>query len=253
MIPRTRRIPIALALAVICFGAACGSETERRDWPVPGADDAAGADPATRRATPSSPDDPGPEALPASALGRGKLLVATRRMRGDFFARTVVLLLDYSPTGALGVVVNRPTTVGLTDLLPALDSVPDPLDRVHLGGPVDPGRMVFLIRAAVAPHDGRRIFADVHATGSALALRQAIERDESPARFHAYVGYAGWGPGQLDAEVARGDWYVAPAAAELIFDPATDDLWDRLVLDFEGVPIRWSIPRHRIGRITDLL
>jgi putative transcriptional regulator len=151
-------------------------------------------------------------------------------------------LLDYSPTGAFGVIVNRPTGVGLSDLLPALESVPGRLDRVHLGGPVEPGRMVFLMRSASAPLDSRHVFADIHATSSASELRGAIERDESPERFRAYVGYAGWSPGQLDDEVARGDWHVVPAEPGQVFDPAMGDLWDRLVQDHEGLPIQWRSP-----------
>ena len=98
MKPRPRRSLVPLALAMLWFAAACRKGTARHEWPAPGAAASARTDPAEPPSTPWSPDDPSPDVLPGSALGRGKLLVATRRMPGDFFARTVVLLLDYSPT-----------------------------------------------------------------------------------------------------------------------------------------------------------
>lgn len=238
-------------LALACLAAGCGDETQQARWPERRDDDGAVGH-ATHPPLSARPEASA-DALPASALARGRFLIADRRQQSDFFARTVVLLLDYSPTGALGVIVNRPTGVGLSDLLPALDAIPGRLDRVHLGGPVEPGRMVFLIRAASAPRDSRHVFADVHATGSADALRGAIERDESPERFRAYVGYAGWSPGQLDDEVARGDWHVVPAEAGQVFDPSLGDLWDRLVVDQEGLPIHGPIPRVVRAPIWDAL
>ncbi len=232
---------LAFVLTAACLAAGCGDETVRRDWPERREGDGALGRAIDRGTTPTSPREVPADALPASALVRGRFLIAARRLQSDFFARSVVLLLDYSsPTGAFGVIVNRPTGLGLTDLLPALDSVPERLDRVNLGGPVDPGRMVFLIRSASPPRDSWPVFADVHATSGAGVLRSAIERNEPPARFRAFVGYAGWSPGQLDEEVARGDWYVVPADPEQVFDPRMEDLWDRLVEEHEGVRVDWS-------------
>ena len=149
----------------------------------------------------------------------------------------MVLLLDYSHAGALGLIVNRPTAMSLHELLPALDEITDRQDRVFLGGPVETQMMVFLIRSESIPPDSQRVIGDIHATGSADALRKMIEQDAPESRFHAYVGYAGWGPGQLDAEIARGDWYVAPADPDQVFDPSLGDLWERLVFEHEGMPV----------------
>jgi putative transcriptional regulator len=179
-----------------------------------------------------------PAEVASATLATGRFLIASRRLTGSVFSRTVVLLLDHRDDGTLGVIVNRPTGTSLTRLLPELARLGRGSDTVYLGGPVDPEVMVFLIRAGSAPPDSRLVLGDVHATGSVEALRQVIDQHAPTNRFHAYVGYAGWGPGQLDAEVVRGDWFVAEASPELIFDPKITGLWDRLIRELEGVQVR---------------
>lgn len=251
-----RALVIVLALAGFA-GAGCGDETTRAHWPdaQESADPAAAPDPATRlhpaAAPPLNRPDPGAPSLPGAALAAGRFLIAARQLDGPFFARSVVLLLDYSPTGALGLVINRPTSIGLQDLLPALTEISDRDDRVFMGGPVEPQLMVFLIRSPSRPAASQPVIGDIHATGSAEALRAVIEQDAPASRFHAYVGYAGWAPGQLDAEVQRGDWYVTPADPDTVFDPAMADLWDRLVFEQEGTQVNAPPPSRTSAAPAD--
>ena len=170
--------------------------------------------------------------------GKAQLLIATRQVRGPFFAQSVVLLIQHTAGGALGLILNRPIPALITDLLPELRRLTQRQDRVHVGGPVDPELMIFLIHAKESPPEATTVLDDVYATASADALREVIKNDTPANRFRAYVGYAGWGPGQLDAEIARGDWYLAPAAAGAIFDSSPDDLWQRLVIEHEGIQVR---------------
>lgn len=236
--------PVARALISLCLSAvlalattSCGDDTQRIEWPAHAApnSDAEALHPAAAR--PPAPLDDRRRRPGESALRAGRFLVATRQIDGPVFGRSVVLLLDYSHTGALGLIVNRPTAMSLHELLPALDEITDRQDRVFLGGPVETQMMVFLIRSESIPPDSQRVIGDIHATGSADALRKMIEQGAPESRFHAYVGYAGWGPGQLDAEIARGDWYVAPADPDQVFDPSLGDLWERLVFEHEGMPV----------------
>jgi putative transcriptional regulator len=207
---------------------------------------------------PPEPRAPDPRRSWREDLAPGRFLVATRKLHGPFFTQSVVLLLEYSKSGAVGLLLNRPTDVPLVELLPELEKLAERKDRVFVGGPVDPKLMVFLIRAAEPPPEAERVVDDVFATGSAEALRQVVREGAPPSRFHAYVGYAGWAPGQLDWEVERGDWYVSPAEADLIFDDALPDLWRRLVQQHEGVHVRrqtspgsarraWAGPSYRRG------
>ena len=83
-----------------------------------------------------------------------------------------------------------------------------------------------------------RLFGDVHASGSTDTLRQVLERDGHAGDVQAYLGYAGWAPGQLDAEIARGDWIVAPADAESVFGTLPGDVWPNLMRRNAGRRVR---------------
>jgi len=166
-----------------------------------------------------------------SRLTRGKFLVANRSLQDPTFFETVVLLVDYDDKGALGVVLNRPTQVLLTAALPEVKELRKRKDPIFLGGPVARDRMVLLLRAASAPPQSVLVFDTVYATGSLTALRRSIGRGDA---VRAYAGYTGWGPGQLDAEVARGDWLIGPADGKAIFDDPPNALWSRFVEQFAG-------------------
>lgn len=170
-------------------------------------------------------------AIPHPRLARGKFLVANKSLQDPTFTETVILLVDYDDHGALGVVVNRPTEVPLTAALPEVEELRKRKDIIFLGGPVARDRMVILLRASAAPPQSVQVFDTVYATGSLKALRSSIGHGES---VRAYAGYAGWGPGQLDAEVARGDWLIGPADSKAIFDDPPTDVWQRFVERFSG-------------------
>lgn len=166
---------------------------------------------------------------------RGMFLLATPRLGDPRFAQTVVLLLEYDGTGALGLVVNRPTQLSLDDAL----VTPPPESAGHFvfsGGPVEHRRLIALLRSPEEVGDAQHVFGDVYASGSMETLRLMLARDDNGADVHAYLGYAGWSPGQLDAEIARGDWIVTPADAASIFDTPPGDVWRNLMRRNAG---RW--------------
>ncbi len=173
----------------------------------------------------------------------GRFLVATRTMSGPIFGRTVILLLEYSQRGAMGLVVNRPSDALLGEVLPEFVQYVGRRDRIHFGGPVEGSRMIFLVRADEPPSRRPPIVEDVYSVGSPLRLKGLLRDGIPTQRFRVYAGYSGWGGGQLDAELARGDWYVASAGAEAIFGTPSDDLWEQLVADFEGTQVRQDQPR----------
>ncbi len=172
------------------------------------------------------------------SLGSGKLLVATPKLNGPWFAQSVVLLLDYDQTGALGLIINQLTSLPVKQIIPGAPGIEARSDRIYLGGPVSPSSVVFLIRSESEPPSSRLLVDGIHVSTSPRALEHVIENETPASRFHAFVGYAGWGPGQLDAELARGDWWVAPAKSELIFDESPDKLWKKLFLHYGGVQVR---------------
>ena len=166
---------------------------------------------------------------------RGMFLVAGPRLPDPRFARTVVLLLEYDESGALGLVINRPTQLSLRDAL--VTPPPGSGDHfVYSGGPVEHRRLIALLRSPDAVGDAQRVFGDVYASPSFDTLRRMLERDGHAAHVRTYLGYAGWSPGQLDAEIARGDWIVTPADAESIFDAPPGEVWEDLMRRNAG---RW--------------
>lgn len=155
----------------------------------------------------------------------GKLLVATEDLRGEFFVRTVVLLLRYDDTGAVGLVVNRPTRASPAELLPEDEAPADYRGTLYWGGPVEMAT-VRALQLTDEPPDGAVPIVDtVHQVPVDVAL-SVSGGDSATLRF--FVGYAGWAPGQLDRELALGSWHVVPATEELVFTDDPEMIWERL-------------------------
>lgn len=178
-----------------------------------------------------------PDARPPShSLARGMFLIASRGLTDPNFSESVVLLLEYDDQGALGLIVNRPTKVHLTKLLPDVDELKERSDIVYVGGPVSKNRIVLLMRSDQHPREAGRVFADTYVSSSMETLKHAVALSREGGTFHAYLGYAGWGPGQLDNEVARGDWHISPADESIVFDRASEEIWPELIEENAG---RW--------------
>ena len=158
----------------------------------------------------------------------GKLLIATKRVKGSIFEDSVILLIDYSNNGATGVIINRPTDIPLHILFPDLKSVRDLSDKVYIGGPVEPGRVIMLIKTSSPPEGSLRLVEDVFVSSNIRTLEKMSSNRAPDERLRLYSGYAGWGPGQLDTEILRGSWSIADATAELIFDTPANKIRDKL-------------------------
>jgi putative transcriptional regulator len=167
-----------------------------------------------------------PAAVAADLLpARGTLLVATDVVQGQLFANTVVLLLHSDETGAFGLVVNRPTDVQPREVLGEDDAIADYRGTLFWGGPVQMDSLRALLLTDSPPGEAEQISESVYL----VSYEDAIEAGPADtSRLRLFIGYAGWAPGQLENELARGSWRVLPASSELIFaeDPRT--LWNRL-------------------------
>jgi putative transcriptional regulator len=155
---------------------------------------------------------------------RGRLLVATPDLEDANFFRTVVLLLEHSPDGALGVVLNRPADTPVADPLPAWAGlVPEPA-VCFVGGPVQPDGAIGLARAhGDAPPAGYAPLFDDLGTVDLEQDPDAIAPRID--RVRVFVGHSGWGPGQLEREVDAGGWFVVPLEASDPWTDTPDRLW----------------------------
>ncbi len=148
------------------------------------------------------------------------------------FARSVVLILEHDDEGAVGVVLNRPTQISPSDELPDWLPLLATPDVVFLGGPVDPDAAVGLSAAR----------ADDEVSGVQLVDLTAGPGDlTGPIRV--FAGYAGWGPQQLEMELAQGGWLIAGAEREDVFTDDPNDLWRRVISRQPGrVPMYANFP-----------
>ena len=167
-------------------------------------------------------------AQPEETLAQGKFLVAANNLRDSNFSETVIYLVSYSTHGAMGVVVNRPTDVHLARALPHLADQPHAQDVIYAGGPVGRSHMIVLIRSnTLSLEDTVAVTEEISASSGLEHL--ALLAKEAAAQFRVHAGYAGWSPGQLDNEVARGDWYILPGDAETLFSTDPASLWPALI------------------------
>ena len=153
----------------------------------------------------------------------GKLLVASPRLSDGTFDRSVVLLIDHSAGGAVGVVINRPSTTLVEDALPQWgDRAAEP-PVVFIGGPVSPTAAICLGGWETTPSEGWRPLFDGLGTLDLERSRHDIVADVDWLRV--FAGYAGWGAGQLEDEIASGAWFVVPVAPTDVLSPDPEQLW----------------------------
>jgi putative transcriptional regulator len=133
------------------------------------------------------------------------------------FKDSVVLVMNNIGPAPAGLIVNRPTRVTVAQLFPDIPTLAQSGDKVYFGGPVDIGAVSFLVRAATPPEDAVRVLEGLYLSTDGDLLRKLLARDKPMEGLRIFVGYAGWGPGQLEGEIARGDWTLTPANASAIF------------------------------------
>jgi putative transcriptional regulator len=178
----------------------------------------------------------------AAALSPGMLLVATPVLMDPHFTDTVVLLLDVDDNGALGVVLNRPSPVAVADVLDTWGGVVAEPEVLFQGGPVstDGALAVGLLREAGAAPVG---FREVSGPLGLLDLDTPVELvDGSLVGLRIFAGYAGWGAGQLEAEIDEGSWYAVAGQALDAFRLDPSELW-RDVLRRQPGQLAWHSTR----------
>jgi putative transcriptional regulator len=161
----------------------------------------------------------------------GQLLVAMPQMGDPRFARSVIYLCTHSGDGgAMGLVINKLLgSLSLAELLKQLDIECGDFARtqpVHFGGPVEPGRGFVLHTADYREEATLEISGNIAVTAT-LDIMRAIGKGEGPRHSLFALGYAGWAPGQLDAEIQANGWLAVPADEEIVFDRDHDGKWRR--------------------------
>ena len=151
---------------------------------------------------PTSADD----AKPLTAI----LLIARDDLPDSDFADSIVLAMNNLGPAPAGIIINRPMPVPVSQLFPDLKHLAQVRDKVYFGGPVEFGSVSFLFRAATPPEHAIQACDGVYLSADRKLLLQLLGRDKPMDGLRIFVGHAGWAPGQLEAEIARGDWTLRP-------------------------------------------
>lgn len=167
------------------------------------------------------------ERIPMSL--KGHLLISSGGLYDPNFRHTVVLIGEHNADGALGVVLNRALNVTVDQAIPELVDLVPPGEALYQGGPVQPESPVLLAEFEDAATAELHVFDSV----GFLVGDVMMPIEEGIRRARVYAGYSGWGPGQLEAEMAADSWITEPAYVEDVFTASPDLLWS-LVLRRKG-------------------
>jgi putative transcriptional regulator len=157
---------------------------------------------------------------------RGQLLIAGPPLLDPNFWRTVVLVVEHNDEGALGLVLNRPSETTVAEAVTELSELVDPDEHLYIGGPVQPSSVIVVAHFEDPDDAALLAFDDIGVLGTG-STPEELSVGVRAAR--AFVGHAGWGPGQLDAELERGDWILEGARAGDVFAAESRQLWSEVL------------------------
>jgi len=192
-------------------------------------------------------------AAPVSALSAaeaptaGNFLVATRDLQESWFSQTVILLVQHDELGTMGLVINQPSEIKLTEMLPEVSHLAESDRKLYVGGPVATYGVTILIQSDRELKEAEHVFGNVYASGNRELLIELLYNDESAAHVRLYAGHSGWSPGQLDREIARGSWDVMPADESMIFSAEPPSIWRKLAPPKRRVIVQLDPSRSQSG------
>jgi putative transcriptional regulator len=165
------------------------------------------------------------------------LLVAVPQLGDPNFVRGVVLLLEHGEQGSMGLLINRASDLDVGTFCGSQDMEfkGDPGRLVYQGGPVQTDRAFILHASAHEGPETEEVLGDLRLSYSLETLRLLVE--DPPDRLRIYLGYAGWGSGQLAEEITQGAWLVATARSRFVFAPEVDQVWEQVLRDMGIDPV----------------
>ncbi|MCA9058645.1 MAG: YqgE/AlgH family protein [Planctomycetaceae bacterium] len=159
----------------------------------------------------------------------GQLLIAADHLRDPNFYRSVVLMLEHTEEGAMGLVVNKPSGITVETALNEQMTDVKCETPVFLGGPVERSALFVLHNSPILGKQDEQILPGLYLAGSHDSFEEVVRagtQSSGPANFRVFCGYAGWGGGQLEGELARGDWHLQPGDAPLVLEEDPYGTWE---------------------------
>ena len=180
----------------------------------------------------------------------GMFLVARRKLNDPHFKKTVIFILRHDEEGTLGLIVNRPGRIRLSDAVSGIKH-PHPY-RLYFGGPVEPSLITLLLKSAQELPQAELITGDVYFSANRHLLDRLLAEKLPENQLHFFLGHAGWTAGQLASELKREDWFVLNRNAKTIFSSDIGTLWQRLIEKLEptGILVESGIPGDHRTRLS---
>ena len=161
------------------------------------------------------------DAKPLSAI----LIVARAELPDPHFKDSVVLVMNNLGSAPAGVIINRPTKIAVSRLFPDLARLAQLHDKLYFGGPVEIESVWFLFRTDKPREHAIQAVDGVYVSANRELLLELLGRDKPMDGLRIFIGHSGWAPGQLEAEIARGDWTLGPAEPDAIFNGKSEHPW----------------------------
>jgi putative transcriptional regulator len=161
----------------------------------------------------------------------GQCLIALKHLRDPNFFRSVVLMVEHGSTGAMGLVINRPSRVSVVKALEGHFEFPESSDLVYTGGPVEQAALFIMHNSAELGGSEPPLIPGLFVGSSAETFEEVVRNaaeGRAGLKYRILAGYSGWAPDQLESEISRGDWRAVPATADQIFQNDPYTLWDLL-------------------------
>ena len=159
----------------------------------------------------------------------GFFLVASEEIQDPRFKEAVILVTPHHGGEVVGEVVNKPTETAVSKLFPKSELKDEHSRQLYFGGPLSKQSLLFLINSKKQPEASLRIFDNVFLSADSKVLQQVLRHPRPFDGLRVFSGYAGWKPGQLEAEVEKGYWLLREADAEILFNTEPGLIWRKLL------------------------
>jgi len=178
------------------------------------------------------------------------VIVARDTLPDPNFRNSAVLVMNHIGPAPVGLIMNRPTRIPVSRLFPNIERLAQLDDKIYFGGPVDAASVSFLFRADAPPGRATQVLEGVYISTDNELLRTLLRRDKPMEGLRIFVGYSGWASGQLEAEIGRGDWRLAPADNDAIFGRNAEHPWPERDMPDVGGRTSW---RNRAVFAADMI
>ena len=188
-----------------------------------------------------------------TSVEKGVLLVASPLLSDPNFHQAVLLIIEHGRGGTVGLILNRPTNMLLSEALPDFTVLKRTNHRLFTGGPVEQTQLVLLFRLTQLLPNTRQIVAGVY-VGTPRVLERIMTQPKTSETFRAFAGFSGWAPGQLEHEMLEGAWGVLPSDTFNIFDKDPAMLWPDCISRLQAPKsISHLSSNYRVDSVRDLL